>query len=158
MWQMNRRQLQGSSKYKIQEKYYKYYYILNLFKHSFSFNTYKVLNKNLNFVHTPKQYGQKQLDTDTEYFFLLLKVSAHIKDANETKKSDQIYQPFKFKNKTKWLPKETHQIPKTFIDLVQNDISEIKMKKVKNPLSNLSNGEQVAMKHLAKRRDIDKGI
>ena len=32
------------------------------------------------------------------------------------------------------------------------------MKKVKNPLSNLSNGEQVAMKHLAKRRDIDKGI
>ena len=32
------------------------------------------------------------------------------------------------------------------------------MKKVKNPLSNLSNEEQVAMKNLAKRRDIDKGI
>ena len=42
--------------------------ILNLSKHSFSLNTYKLLNKNLNFVSTPKQYSQKQLDTDNKNF------------------------------------------------------------------------------------------
>ena len=54
--------------------------ILNLSKHLFSLNTYKLLNKN---------------------FFRLLKLRAHFKDANETQISDQLYQPFKVKNKTK---------------------------------------------------------
>ena len=68
--------------------------ILNLSKHYFSFNTYKLLNKNLNFP-TPKQYDQKQLDTGTENFFRLLKLRAHLKDANETQTSDQLYPLFK---------------------------------------------------------------
>ena len=68
--------------------------ILNLSKHYFSLNTYKLLNKNLNFP-TPKQYGQKQLDTDTENFFRLLKLSAHFKDANEPQVADQLYPLFK---------------------------------------------------------------
>ena len=60
-------------------------------------------------------------------------------------------------------PKETHHTRKTFIDLVEHDINEIKTKKVKIPKLNLSNGEQEAMKHLSKRRDIiitttDKGV
>ena len=53
-----------------------------------------------------------------------------------------------------WTAKETHHTFKTFIDLVQLEINEMKIKKVKNPESRLSNGEQEAMKHLAKRRDI----
>ena len=117
-------------------------------------NTYKVLNKNLNFVPILKQYNQKQLDTDTENFIRLLKLRARFKDANETQTLDQLYEPFKVKNKAKWTPKETHHILKTFIDLVQHDINEIKIKKVKNPKSILLNGEQEAMKHHAKRRDI----
>ena len=111
--------------------------ILNLSKHSFSLNTYKLLNKNLNFIPTPKQYNQKQLDTDTENFFRLLKLCAHFKDANETQTSDHIYQSFKVKSKTKWTPKETHHTLKNFIDLVQHDINEVKTKMVKNPKSNL---------------------
>ena len=107
--------------------------ILNLSKHLFSLNTYKLLNKN---------------------FFRLLKLRAHFKDANETQISDQLYQPFKVKNKTKWTHKETHHTLKPFIDLVPYDINKIKIKIVKNPKSNLSNGEQEAMKHLAKQRDI----
>ena len=47
-----------------------------------------------------------------------------------------------------------HHTLKTFIDLVQHDINELKIKKVKSPKSNLSNGEKEAMKHLAKRKDI----
>ena len=79
--------------------------ILNLSKFCFSLNTYKLLNKNLNFILTPKQYNQKQLDTDTENFFRLLKLCAHFKDANETQTSDHKYQSFKVKSKTKWTPK-----------------------------------------------------
>ena len=79
--------------------------ILNLSKHYFSWNTYKFSNKNLNFVPTPKQYSQKQLDTNIENLLRLLKLRAHSKDANETQTSDQLYQPFKVKNKTKWTPK-----------------------------------------------------
>ena len=61
----------------------------------------------------------------------------------------------KSKKKTKWTPKETHHTLKTFIDLIQHDINDIKTKQVKNPKSNLSNGEKEAMKHLAKRKDIN---
>ena len=53
-------------------------------------------------------HSQKQLDTDTENFFCLLKLCAHFKDANETQTLDQLYQPFKVKIITKWTPKETH--------------------------------------------------
>ena len=94
-----------------------------------SLKTYRLLNKNLNFVPTPKQYRQKQLDTNTENFFRLVKLRGHFKDANEAQTSDQLYQPFKAKNKTKWTPKETHHTLKTFINLVQHDINEIKIKK-----------------------------
>ena len=80
-------------------------------------------------IPTPKQYSQKQLDTDTENFFRLLKFHAHFKDANETQTSDQLHQPFKVKSKTKWTPKETHHTLETFIDLVQHDINKIKPKK-----------------------------
>ena len=68
--------------------------ILNLSKHYFSLNTYKLLNKNLNFP-TPKQYGQKQLDTDTGNFFRLLKLRALFKDANHPQTADQLYPLFK---------------------------------------------------------------
>ena len=57
------------------------------------------------------------------------------------------------KSKTRHLKKRNHTL-ETFIDLVQNDINEIKTKKLKSPKSSLSNGKQDTMKHLAKRRDI----
>ena len=118
-----------------------------LSKHSFSLNTYKLFNKNLNFVPTPKQYSQKQLDTDTKNFFRFLRVRAFFKDANETQTSNQLYQPLKVKKNKKLTPKETYHTVKPTIDLVRHDINEIKIKKVKNTKSNLANGEQEAMKH-----------
>ena len=63
-------------------------------------------------------------------------------------------QPFKIKSKIKWTLKKTHYTLKTFIYLVQHDINKIKIQKVKNPESNLSNVEQEAMKHLAEQKDI----
>ena len=69
-------------------------------------------------------------------------------------KSQTIYKPYKVKKKTECTPKETHHTLKTFIDLVQHDVNEIKNKKVRNPKSNLSYGEQKIMKNLTKRRYI----
>ena len=88
--------------------------------------TYKLLNKNLNFAPTPKQNSEKQPDTDAKNFFRLLKLCAHFSNANETQTSEQLYQPFKVKTKTKWTPIETHHTVKAFIDLVQHDIKNIK--------------------------------
>ena len=39
-------------------------YIFNLTKHSFTRAEYKLLNKNLNFVPTPKVYNKNELDAD----------------------------------------------------------------------------------------------
>ena len=41
--------------------------VVNLSKHSFSSDTYKLLNGNLNFVHTSKRYTQ--LSSDLQNFF-----------------------------------------------------------------------------------------
>ena len=74
--------------------------ILNLSKHSLSLGIYKLLNKNLNFVPTPKQYKTKQLDTDTKIFFRLFK-TCQSKMPVKTKQTNY----FKL---LKSKPKETH--------------------------------------------------
>ena len=43
--------------------------VVNLSKHSFSFDTYKLLNKNLNFIPTSKRYNKNQLSSDLQNFF-----------------------------------------------------------------------------------------
>ena len=93
--------------------------VINLSKHSFSLDTFKLLNKNLNFVPTPKKYNKKKLDTDDENFFHLTKLRAHFKDINPKSNIDQGNLPFQIKNKQKWTPQDTHHNVSTFIDLVQ---------------------------------------
>ena len=110
--------------------------VINISKYSFSLDTFKLLNKNLNFVPTPKKYNKKQLDNDAENFFRLIKLRAHFKDINPKS------------------PKDTHHNVSTFIDLAQNDLNKEKKKKIKNPKPNLSKGEQKAMEELAKRKGI----
>ena len=62
---------------------------ITLSKHSFSLDTFKLLNENLNLVPTPKKYNKKQLDTDAENFFHLIKLRAHFKDINPKSNIDQ---------------------------------------------------------------------
>ena len=52
--------------------------VINLSKHSFSLDTFKLLNKNLNFVPKPKKCNKKQLDTDAENFFRLYQTSSSL--------------------------------------------------------------------------------
>ena len=63
--------------------------VINLSKHLFSLDTFKLLNKNVNFVPTPKKYNKKQLNTDAEIFFRFIKLRAHFKDINPKSNIDQ---------------------------------------------------------------------
>ena len=58
---------------------------------------------------------------------------------------------FQIKNKQKWTPKDTHHNVSTFMDYVQNDLSEEKTEKDKKNKNNLAKGEQKAMEDLARR-------
>ena len=42
--------------------------IINLTKHSFTKTEYKLLNKNLNFIPTPKAHNKNELDADLNDF------------------------------------------------------------------------------------------
>ena len=43
--------------------------IINLTKHSFTKTEYKLLNKNLNFIPSPKVFNKNKLDADLNDFF-----------------------------------------------------------------------------------------
>ena len=78
--------------------------IVNLSKQSGFFDTYKLLNKNLNFIPTSKRYNKNQLSSDLQNLFWLIKILAHVKDetciATVNQPNEQI--PFKIKNFKKW--------------------------------------------------------
>ena len=111
---------------------------INLSKLSFSSDAFKLLNKNLKFVHTLKKYNKKQLDTYAENSFCFIKLQAHFKDNNPKSNTDQENLPFQIKNKQKWTPKDIHHNVSTFIALVRNylNVEKGKKKKMKNPKQN----------------------
>ena len=82
--------------------------VLNLSKHWFSFDTYKLLNKNLNLIPTSKRYNKSQLPADLQNFVWLIKLTAHFKDETciitVNQPTEQV--PFKIKNKAKWTQKQ----------------------------------------------------
>ena len=96
-------------------------HVISLSKHSFSLDTFKLLNKTFNFVPTPTKYNKTQLDSDAEIFFHLIKLRAHCKDINPKSNTDQENLPFQVK---KWTHKEIHHNVSTFIDLAQNDLNK----------------------------------
>ena len=101
------------------------------------------MNKNLNFVPTPKNCNKKQLDNDAENFFHLIRLQAHFKDINPKSNIDQGKLPFQIKNKQKWTPNDTHHNVSAFIDLVQNDLNKEKRKrKILNPIYPKGNKKQ----------------
>ena len=63
--------------------------VVNLSKHSFSSYTLKLLNKNLNFVHTLKKYNKNQLDTDVENSVCLIRLRAQFEDIDQKLNTDQ---------------------------------------------------------------------
>ena len=73
--------------------------VVNLSKYQFSFNRYKLLNRNLNFIATSKRYNKNQLQN----FVWLIKLRAHFNDVTciTTMNQPNQQEPFKIKNKEK---------------------------------------------------------
>ena len=123
---------------------------------SFSKNVYKLLNKNLSFIPTPKLYNKKELKNDLDVFFRRIKLKAYFKDSpNETNsKKSELY----FPSKTNWTPKDNHHSIETYIEAVKKDLNETIDKPYKDSKKtkshNLSKGEIEALSYLSKRDDI----
>ena len=54
--------------------------VVDLSKHSFSFDTYTFLHKNLNLIPTSKSCNKNQLSLDLQNVFQLIKLTAHFQD------------------------------------------------------------------------------
>ena len=63
--------------------------IINLTKHLFTKTECKLLNKNLNFIPTPKVYNKRELDKDSNEFFRRIKLKAYFKDMPNNKNDDE---------------------------------------------------------------------
>ena len=94
--------------------------LINLTNHSFSRDTFKLLNKNLNFILTPDVYNGQKLDKELQNFYRLIKLKGYFKNTENQQPNDE-NQIFKAKTKEKWTPAENHHSIETFINLVEND-------------------------------------
>ena len=83
----------------------------------------------------------------------MIKLKAYFKDTESATKKDEntIFIPEKQKP---WTPLQNHRSTETFIDLVQQDISDAKIMNTKRPQDNLTKGEQRALEELSKKDDI----
>lgn len=62
-----------------------------------------------------------------------------------------VIETFKIKTKQKWTTKEKHHTIDAFIDLVENNLNNVKASKTKNLKTNLTKEARTAMKELAVR-------
>ena len=80
--------------------------VVNLLKPTLSFDTCKLLNKNLNFIPTSNRYNKNQLSSDLQNFYRLIKLRFHFKDetciATVNQPNEQV--PFKIKIEEKLNP------------------------------------------------------
>ena len=76
------------------------------------------MNKNLNFIPTPKVYNKHKTNEELESFYRLLKLKAYFKDNENTKLTteQQILKPEK---KKKWTPNKNHHTVLTYTETTQ---------------------------------------
>ena len=59
--------------------------VINLSNKHFTKDVYKILNKNLNFVSTIKDFNKKLLDGKVNDFYRRIKLKAHFRDNTKVK-------------------------------------------------------------------------
>ena len=127
--------------------------IINLTKHSFTKTEYKLLNKNLNFIPTPKVYNKNERDADLNDFFRRIKLKAYFKDTPNNKNDDES-RLFKQNKNKKWTPPNNHHTINTYVGAFKKDIEQSKTVTPRKIRPNLSKDEKLALKDLSKRDDI----
>ena len=68
--------------------------VINLSNKTFTKETFKLLNKNLNFIPTPSIFNKNPLNKELDDFFRLIKLKAYFKHSNMYNPSTE-YQLFK---------------------------------------------------------------
>ena len=114
---------------------------------------YKLLNKNLNFIPTPKVYNKNELDADLNDFFRRIKLKAYFKDTPNNKNHDES-RLFKQNKSKKWTPPNNHHTINTSIEAVKKDIKQSKTVTPRKIRPNLSKDKKIALKDISKRDDI----
>ena len=127
--------------------------MINLSKHSFSKDTYKLLNKNLSFIPTPGIYSKSKLNGELQNFYGLIKLKAYFKDTESSIKKDE-NTIFNLEKQKPWTPSQNHHSIETFIDFVQHYINDPKILNTKRSEDNLTKGEQKALEELSKIENI----
>ena len=89
--------------------------ITNLTKHSFTKAEYKLLNKNLNFIPTPKVYNKNELNTDLNDFIRRIKLKAYFKDTPNNKIDDDS-RLFEQNKKKQWTLSNNHHKINTYVE------------------------------------------
>ena len=109
--------------------------VVNSTAFSFSKSEYKLLNKNLNFIPTPKVYNKNELNSNLNNFFRLIKSQVHFKDSvnkdtdkiKTNKKKEKSWNYWKCWKKTKkknigQTPDKNIHIIDTFVETGKNVI------------------------------------
>ena len=106
-----------------------------------------LLNKNLNFCPRPRKYNKNVLNNELSSFYRRIKLKAHFKNKNESKQNT-----FYLKSTSTWTPSKVSPCVETFIQAVNNNITEAEEKQVKK--DNLTKEERLALKDLENRDDV----
>ena len=92
--------------------------IINLTKLSFKKADYKLLNKNLNFIPTPKVYNKNGANADLIDSFRRIKLNEYSKNTPNNKNEDESRLFEHIKNK-KWTPPNNHHTMNTYVEAKQ---------------------------------------
>ena len=128
-------------------------HVINLNKKTFTKGTFQFLNKNLNFIPTPKVYNKDKLNKELESFYRLLKLKAYFKDNENTKLTTE-QQIFKPQKKEKWTPNKNHHTMSTYIEVTQRELEKEQTRMKEKSYNNLTKNERTSMKELSEREDI----
>ena len=127
--------------------------IINLSIKRFCKDTFKLLNKNLNFVLTQKTINKDTIKKQFEDFFRQIKLRAYFKNKKNLDLSSEEDRLKKPGNKN-WIPTNNHQSIETFIEDTCNEIKEKVEETGPSKYSNLTIKERKAMQELHSRKDI----
>ena len=121
-------------------------------KKEFTYNEFKLLNKDLNFCPTPGRYNKSKYNNDVNNFIRKIKLKAHFKNTENVNKNSTFY--IRNSNKNPWTPKQTHHTVETFTEAFKNELKEEQNKQTQLPKNNLTTKEREALRDLSSREDI----
>ena len=126
--------------------------IINLSSKYFSVYDFKVLNKGLNFCPTPGLYNITEFNNDFKNFSRKIKLKSHFGTSNMT--TNETNDDFKPDTDKTWEPQYTHHTVKTFLEALDNDLSQIQTNDNTFVRNNLSKLERESLKKLKTMDDI----